>query len=404
MKPGLRTGHQAQVTLTVSVADTIALGLQAGGGDVVVFSTPAMINLMEHSARAVLGPFLEPGEESVGADVQVEHVAPTPMGATVTAKAIVTEIEGRRISFRIEASDGRGEIGRGTHRRAVVALETLRKRVESTTGVARGAEGPTWAGRPTVNLFDQGRICRLELNRPARLNAVDTHLTEDLEGALDWIEAGVERWSVLVVAGVGGAFCAGEDVVEAAGLDGAAHAALAGRRARVMARIRELPLVTIASVKGPALGAGFVLAASCDLRVASTCATFGLPEIRLGWPPAYGWRAAIDLLGSTRALEGALLGDSVKASEAERRGWVRSTVPTNRLEAEVEALAQRLVALPAAALRATKQGMRRAVHQSADWADLAALDAFSRCRESADAHEGLAAFVAKRKPRFGADH
>jgi fluoroacetyl-CoA thioesterase len=88
-----------------------------------VLSTPVMIMAMENAALAALKPYLAPGETAVGSRVDVRHLAATPVGRRITARAEVTGVEGRRIMFAVRADDGDEEIGEGTHERALIDLE-----------------------------------------------------------------------------------------------------------------------------------------------------------------------------------------------------------------------------------------------------------------------------------------
>jgi fluoroacetyl-CoA thioesterase len=94
-----------------------------------VFATPMMILVMENAALNALKPFLEAGESAVGTAVDVKHLAATPVGHTVRATAEVVGVEGKRIEFKVSAHDGDEEIGRGTHRRAVIDLQSFNERL-----------------------------------------------------------------------------------------------------------------------------------------------------------------------------------------------------------------------------------------------------------------------------------
>ena len=89
-------------------------------GHVDKFSTPSMISLMERAAIAAVDPYLEEGQTSVGFEVNVRHLAPSDIGATVIAHAELTEVSRNRLTFQVEAYDGERKIGEGTHRRAVI--------------------------------------------------------------------------------------------------------------------------------------------------------------------------------------------------------------------------------------------------------------------------------------------
>ena len=94
-----------------------------------VLSTPHLIGLMERTARHALAPFLEAGERTVGMEIDLRHLAPTPVGATVTILTRVVRTEGREISFQVEARDHEEVIARGSHKRAVIRAESFARRV-----------------------------------------------------------------------------------------------------------------------------------------------------------------------------------------------------------------------------------------------------------------------------------
>ena len=103
------------------VAETTAEYI--GSGDLVVLATPAMCALMENAAMMAVAPHLEAGQTTVGTALNIEHLRATPIGKTVTATAVLTEVDGRKLSFNIAARDEKGIIGEGTHTRFVVDRE-----------------------------------------------------------------------------------------------------------------------------------------------------------------------------------------------------------------------------------------------------------------------------------------
>ena len=112
--PGGTAGEREE---TVTERNT-AVALRSGS--VPVYATPAMVALMEAAACAALAGHLPPGHTSVGTDITVTHLRPTPVGVTVRARATVTGVEGRLVTFRVEAYQAKQRIGEGLHRRAVV--------------------------------------------------------------------------------------------------------------------------------------------------------------------------------------------------------------------------------------------------------------------------------------------
>ncbi|HHY76823.1 MAG TPA: thioesterase family protein [Firmicutes bacterium] len=124
MKP-LETGIQGKATVKVTQAN---LASSTGSGAVDVFSTPNLVLLMEEAAMDALRPYMEEGESTVGTLVNIRHISPTPPGLTVTATATLTEIDGRRLVFRVEAYDGVDKVGEGTHERFLVSLDRFTAR------------------------------------------------------------------------------------------------------------------------------------------------------------------------------------------------------------------------------------------------------------------------------------
>ena len=124
----IQVGQSATATVTVTESN-IAKTMKSGSLE--VFATPAMCALMEEAAQAAVQPELNDDEGTVGISLSISHDAPSPMGTTITATATVTAVEGRKISFAIEASDGVGIIGKGTHERFVINNEKFMTKVSA---------------------------------------------------------------------------------------------------------------------------------------------------------------------------------------------------------------------------------------------------------------------------------
>lgn len=123
----------AQGVVQVLVTEEM-LATHYKSGEVAVFATPHLVLVMEEAAVAALRPYMEPGETTVGSLVNIRHLAPTPPGFMVTATARLLQIDGRRLVFQVEASDGIDKVGDGTHERFLVSKErfNLRSREKST--------------------------------------------------------------------------------------------------------------------------------------------------------------------------------------------------------------------------------------------------------------------------------
>ncbi len=124
IKPGI-TG---ELSITASEAQSAR---HLGSGGVLVFATPAMIALMEGAAVAAIDHLLPEGQASVGVMVNIRHLAATPLGHQVRARAEVTGIDGRQVSFKVEAWDEKEKIGEGTHTRFVIDLARYMQRLDS---------------------------------------------------------------------------------------------------------------------------------------------------------------------------------------------------------------------------------------------------------------------------------
>ncbi|HWP38531.1 MAG TPA: enoyl-CoA hydratase-related protein [Gemmatimonadales bacterium] len=247
-------------------------------------------------------------------------------------------------------------------------------------------------------------IGTVTLNRPDRLNAFAGRMRQELAAAVRML-ADDATVRVLVITGAGRAFCAGADVgymkqlIEAGDLENARALVEAGRE--VVTTIRETPKPVIASVNGAAAGGGANLALACDLRIASDRATIGQTFNRIGLHPDWGGTYFLPrLVGPSRALELIYSADMVDAQEAARLGLFNRVVPHERLAEETTALARSLASKPPLALALAK----KAVYESGDrtLAEMLAveLDHQMRCFMSADAREGLQAFLDKRAPSF----
>lgn len=126
----LTVGMRGEASLVVGEAQTAAA---FGAGGVLVLGTPVMIGLMENAAWKLVQPELPEGESTVGTLVNVRHLAATPMGGHVIATAELTEIDGRRLVFRVSARDDTQLIGEGTHERFRIVLERFLARLPKSS-------------------------------------------------------------------------------------------------------------------------------------------------------------------------------------------------------------------------------------------------------------------------------
>jgi enoyl-CoA hydratase len=402
MKPGLKIGDSGELIWTVDPTMTMTLG---GIPQATVFATPSMIMLMEQSAREALRPYLEDGEESVGGEVQVEHTGAAVMGSTVRGIARVVETDGRRVGFEVHAYVGDREIGRGRHRRAVVQIDRLVANVvQLLKQEDRVMNLKPDAGEldelKTVAMEISNRIATVTLNRPRAANSINVQMTDELERLIAWLAGHPQEVRVVVISGAGDAFCGGVDLKDVAGLSLEAARTLSLRQANLCLALEQLPQPVIAAVNGPAFGGGCTVAYSCDLRLASHAARFAMPEIKRGWTPGFGLAQLTALVGKARALEMCLTGEDVTATQALEWGLVNELVPGAMLLKSARNLAERLLMLPAEALRQTKRVIHLNEGQLPKVTHCADTEAYLRCLELQDAREGISAFVEKRPPKF----
>ena len=115
---------------STTVVDNTNTAVALGSGDMEVFATPAMVALMENAAMNAVAPHLEAGQPTVGTEISTTHIKASALGATITATATLTAIEGRKLTFAVTAHDGDNIIGEGTHTRFIVDRERFLAKVK----------------------------------------------------------------------------------------------------------------------------------------------------------------------------------------------------------------------------------------------------------------------------------
>jgi enoyl-CoA hydratase len=246
-----------------------------------------------------------------------------------------------------------------------------------------------------------GAVATVTVNRQAVLNALDTQTVQTLTSVMTGLGQD-DKTRCVVLTGAGDrAFVAGADISELARLTPTGARAFADAGHRLCALIEGLGKPVIAAINGFALGGGCEIAMACTLRIASTHAKLGQPEIGLGLIPGFGGTQRLPrLVGRGRALEMLLTGAPIDAEEAWRIGLVNRVVPPETLADETRRLATTLAAqAPVAVSR-----ILEAVHHGLDMsiADAAVFEAstFGLVYGTEDVREGTGAFLEKRKPRF----
>ncbi|WP_182347816.1 enoyl-CoA hydratase [Tomitella gaofuii] len=263
------------------------------------------------------------------------------------------------------------------------------------TGDRPGREFPVGPGGVRSELGADG-ILRITLCRPERLNALDSDVIAELSAALR--RTGDPTVRVVVLTGEGRAFCTGADLST---LDGDPKAMMDAANALIRAVV-SAPVPVIAAVNGPAAGFAVGLSCAADLIYAAESAYFLLPFITIGLMPDGGATALVTgAIGRARAAEMAMLGERLPAAEAFACGLVTRTVPDAELSAYVEQVAARLAVGPCRALELTKRALAATSLDQLDTALDREREGQIELLGSADAAEGVAAAMQKRRPRFG---
>ncbi len=253
----------------------------------------------------------------------------------------------------------------------------------------------------TIEVERKDGLAWVTVSRPEALNALSRAVIEELTGAFTRLRDDSEVGVALLTGAGEKAFIAGADIAELA--KESSHSARDNSlRGQAMCRaIEECGKPVIAVVNGYALGGGCEVALACHLRVASEGARFGLPEVGLGIIPGYGGTQRLPrIVGKAVAIEMIVTGRQVNAQEAHRIGLVNRVVAPAELRGAAETLAREIMKngplAVRAALTATLAGLDETLRAGTD----KEADAFGRIYETKDLHEGLAAFLEKRKPKF----
>jgi 2-(1,2-epoxy-1,2-dihydrophenyl)acetyl-CoA isomerase len=246
-------------------------------------------------------------------------------------------------------------------------------------------------------------VANIALHRPKRLNAFDGTMHEELRQVLD-DAAQDEEVRCIVVRGEGRGFSAGADlaqIVSEADGDPDLGAYLRDTYSRLVKRMVGIEKPIIAALHGPVYGAGVGLALACDLRVAAENTKFSVAFIKIGLMPDAGVTFLLPrVVGLGRAMEMSMLGDAVDAEEAHRIGLVNKVVADDSLSEEAQKLAERLAAMPTAALGRMKASLYASFETDLESALEREAEGQTFCGYTQDHKEGVTAFFEKREARF----
>jgi 2-(1,2-epoxy-1,2-dihydrophenyl)acetyl-CoA isomerase len=247
-------------------------------------------------------------------------------------------------------------------------------------------------------------VLAITLNRPDKLNAFNPEMHQRLKAALERARDEPEVRAVLLT-GAGRGFCAGQDLAERNVAAGAApidlSVTIGSYYNPLIRRMRELPKPIVCAVNGVAAGAGANIALACDLVLAARSASFVQAFSRIGLLPDSGGTYFLPrLAGTARAMGLALLGEKLSAEDAERWGLIWKVVDDAQLMSEASSLAKMLAQGPTKAYGLIKKAMYASASNALDAQLDVERDLQREAGVSEDYREGVAAFMAKRKPVF----
>jgi len=253
----------------------------------------------------------------------------------------------------------------------------------------------------TMILEKEGAIATITLNRPKKYNALNSAMVKEIGEVMDLL-ADDQDVKVVIITGGPDYFCAGADISEVVHLkdmNSAYH--FLNKVHRAFDKIADLPKPVIASVSGLALGGGCEMALSCDLRIASEKATFGVPEINIGvLPGASGTQRLPRLLNICKAKEILFTGERITAQEAYQFGMLNKVVPAAELALETGKMAEKIAAKPPLAIRMAKHLVNSGMDVDLKSALKLEAHGVSELFLTQDKDEGMNAFLEKRQAKF----
>lgn len=256
------------------------------------------------------------------------------------------------------------------------------------------------ANYETITVEKRGGVAILTINRPDKLNALNTAVHAEGVAALDELRSDGEV-CVLVITGAGEkSFIAGADISEFAGKSPVEQRSTFYERS-LFNSLDSFPKPVIAMVNGFCLGGGNELALACDIRICTPNARFSQPEINLGIMPGGGGTQRLTrLIGEGRSMEMILTGDMIDAETAHKFGLVNHVYNADELEAKTMEMANKIAEKAPIALQLCKEAVKFASRSNLDEGLRREVDLFALVFSTEDKTEGVSAFLEKRKPVF----
>jgi enoyl-CoA hydratase/carnithine racemase len=248
-----------------------------------------------------------------------------------------------------------------------------------------------------VEMDGAGRIARITIDNRARLNVLSTPLIRQLTDAMRELYGDPDLRAVVLTGAGDRAFVGGADVRELAELDTVSAYPYITRLHLACAAIRKMPVPVIARIDGYCLGGGIEVAVSCDLRVASTTSTFGMPEVRLGIPSVIEAALMTRLIGPGKTRQLVYTGESIPAEEAADYGLVDKVVPPDTLDEAVDAWARSIATAGPRAIRLQKALVRRWDDIPLDHGIQAGMRSFTQAFATDEPHQRMRQFLDRKR-------
>ena len=252
-----------------------------------------------------------------------------------------------------------------------------------------------------LNLEVTDGIALVTISRPKALNALNTRFFQEMDAMIEKVSS-MPDVKVMVITGDGKAFVAGADIAEMVDKTPEEGTAFSKIGQNTFSSIEKMEIPVIAAINGFALGGGLELAMGCDIRIASTKAKFGQPEVNLGLIPGYaGTQRLPRLVGSGDALLLLMTGDMIGAEDALRIGLVQKIAEPDQLMEEVMKIAKTIASKGPQAVRKVKKVVREGLQTDFETGSNIESEQFgSLFGKGSEGEEGMKAFLEKRKPNW----
>lgn len=252
----------------------------------------------------------------------------------------------------------------------------------------------------TLLVEDREMVRIVTLHRPAELNSLNSELLSELDMAMA-DAAGNSQVRVIVITGEGKAFAAGADIAQMAEMNAVQGKSFGAFGSAVFRRIEMLRKPVIAAVNGYALGGGCELALACDIRIGSSKAKVGQPEVNLGITPGFsGTQRLARIVGIGKAKEMIYTADPIDAQEAYRIGLFNKVVEPEQLIDTAVEMAAKIAGKAQLAVGYAKEAINRGIEADVETGIAMEADLFGLCFSTYDQKEGMKAFLERRKPEF----